>query len=198
VTQAFPVVFLRMRVAQWHPNRCVVPRHLIPRGRNERIFMEKSDTPRGRFVTVFLVERRRPSGSSPIIPMFNHLGLAQGRIPIRFGIRIRVLVFTRNSRERDDRTCWGLRCSSSSTATADAGVPWRQASASEAAEQGRTDRPNAFPPLKNTIDQSLAHGTPSCRTDQQSERHRRGLRNGRKGGAMQNLRRRAGAWKRAT
>jgi len=181
VTQAFPVVFLRMRVTQWHPNRCVVARHLIPRGRNESIFVEKGDTPRGRFVTVFLVERRRPSSSSPIIPMFYHLGLAQGRIPIRFGIRIRVLVFTRNSRERDDRTCWGLRCSSSSTATADAGVPWRKASAGDAAEQGRTDRPHAFPPLKNTIYQSLAHGTPSRRTDQQSERHRGSLRNGRKG-----------------
>ena len=75
VAQAFPVVFLRMRVTQWHPNRCVVARHLIPRGRDESIFVEKSDTPRGRFVTVFLVERRRPSRSSPIIPMLYQFGL---------------------------------------------------------------------------------------------------------------------------
>ena len=198
MTQAFPVVFLSVRVTKWHPNRCVITWHLIPRGRDESILVEKSNTPRGRFVTVFFVERRRPSSSSPIVPMFHQFGLAQGRIPIRFGIRIRVLVFARNTRERDDRTCWGLRCSSSSTATADAGVPWRQASASEAAEQGRTDRPNAFPPLKNTIYHPLAHGTPSGRTDQQSERHRGSLRNGCKGRAMQNLRRRASTWQRST
>ena len=146
VTQAFPVVFLSVCVTKWHPNRCVITWHLIPRGRDESILVEKSNTPRGRFVTVFLVERRRPSGPSPVIPMFNHLGLAQGCIPIRFGVRIRVLVFARNTRERDDRPCWGLRCSSISAATADARIPWSPASASEAAEQGRTDRPNAFPP----------------------------------------------------
>ena len=76
MTEAFPVVFLGVSVTKWHPNRCVITWHLIPRGRDESILVEKSNTPRGRFVTVFFVERRRPSSSSPIIPMFHQFGLA--------------------------------------------------------------------------------------------------------------------------
>jgi hypothetical protein len=76
MTEAFPVVFLSVSVTKWHPNRCVITWHLIPRGRDESILVEKSNTPRGRFVTVFFVERSRPSSSSPIIPMFHQFGLA--------------------------------------------------------------------------------------------------------------------------
>ena len=74
--EANPVVLLGVVVTERHPNRGIITRHLIPRSRDESVLVEESHAPRGRFIAIVIMERGRPSRSSPIIPVFHQFGLA--------------------------------------------------------------------------------------------------------------------------
>jgi hypothetical protein len=76
INEATPVVLLGVIITQRHPNRGILTRHLIPGSRDESVLVKKSHAPRGRFIAIVIMERSRPSRSSPIIPVFHQFGLA--------------------------------------------------------------------------------------------------------------------------
>ena len=75
MNEAIPVVLLGVVVTERHPDRGILTRHLIPSSRDESVLVEESHAPRGRFIAIVIMERSRPSRSSPIIPMLYQFGL---------------------------------------------------------------------------------------------------------------------------
>ena len=190
------MVLLGVVITERHPDRGILPRDLVPGVRDKSVLVKEGHAAGGGLIAIIVVEGGRASCSSLIIPVFNHFGLAKGSVPFGFSIRVRILVFTGGSRERDNRPSWGLLCPSSSTA-ADPGQSWREPFAGAAAEDARTKRPNALPPLETTVDQTLTHRAPGRGAHQQGERNRRGLRDRSERKAMQHFRSGASTRRRA-
>jgi hypothetical protein len=76
INEATPVVLLGVIITQRHPDWGILPRHLVPGGRDKSVLVKKRHAPGGRLVAIVVVEGGRPSCSSLTIPVFHQFGLA--------------------------------------------------------------------------------------------------------------------------
>ena len=76
INEATPVVLLGVIITQRHPDWGILPRHLVPGGRDKSVLVKESHAAGGGLITIIVVEGNRASCCSLFIPVFNQFGLA--------------------------------------------------------------------------------------------------------------------------